>query len=106
MADPVVEHVFLAYTTSHSASEPVSWRNVLYGLSQVMKATPDDRAALSLSLGAMDSTEVMGMLLAGSKDSRTAFAQVHDMNRALDKNGDGTVTIEEFKVCSHIATPT
>ncbi len=42
--------------------------------------------------------EVMGMLLAGAKEAESNFAKITDLLSQLDEDGDGTLTLEEFKV--------
>ena len=63
-AEPAVQGLFMSYTEYQLPSEKVSWKNLLYGLSQAMRGSSEERAALSFSLfdvsgdGAMDSDEV------------------------------------------------
>ena len=40
------------------------------------------------------------MLTAGANKSGTSFAQVHGMIRELDKDGDGEITLQEFKAAT------
>lgn len=98
---PVCNRCFRLFDKDKSGE--VDYKELFNGLAQLMTADPYDKAEFYFHLadrdggGDLDKNELLTVVLANKEAAEDSTKLVNDMLDKLDADGDGTVSLDEFK---------
>lgn len=98
---PLMNNLFEAFDTDKSGT--IQWNEMFAGLTQLVSGDDSAKAEFYFTLfdrdsnGELQSHEVLHALLNSRMNAEDSAEEVTSLLQQLDQNGDGVITVEEFR---------